>query len=367
MSQTILLFFIFITSTWAIQNPTTRTNRSDENLTVSVDAGQIQITIPESSTHSCDLLYVHRESTQVGYTVSCYLRNECRYVYVGNGGVVGCVNSPNPAPGVQLTIVNTGTLADGDYVACFSRWGSWGEPSLVGQTFQVKNGVVTGVIIGDPHVTNIKGEKFNVLQTGNHTLVHMPQGAATENTLFDVTALVTRAENQNLNRCYESWIQKVWITGRWLEEIRMIEFYTVGDDEFNSPRTIRMRINNQPATSPENCSKQLAPFLFEVKRPKTHLVKPTRYHEEIVTRKAKVRVGLAVVEISWAYMLTKDGGNNHLNIATSHKKGEDIPIGGILGLDDHTWAASLPAECKKHKASKQKGQSSHSTMHSLML
>lgn len=207
---------------------------------------------------------------------------------------------------------------------------------------------------GDPHVTNIKGEKFNILQTGNHTLVHMPQSAETERTLFDVQALITRSENQNLNRCYESWIQKVWITGRWLGETKMLEFFTVADDEFNSPRTIQMRIDNLPATSPENCSKQLARFLFEVKPPETIPAKPTHFHRTIVTQTVKLYIGLAVVDVSWAYMLTKDGGNNHLNVATSYRKGENISIGGILGLDDHTWAASIPKECKKYKANSQR-------------
>ena len=48
---------------------------------------------------------------------------------------------------------------------------------------------------GDPHLVNILGQKFDLLQRGTHVLIQIPRGAAPEDTLLRVEANVTEGES----------------------------------------------------------------------------------------------------------------------------------------------------------------------------
>eukprot|EP00959_Pyramimonas_sp_CCMP1952_P297873 6231215-Pyramimonas_sp.AAC.1 len=66
---------------------------------------------------------------------------------------------------------------------------------------------------GDPHLQNIFGERFDLMQPGKHVLIQIPKGASAETTLINVEALV----QQLGGHCADMYFQEMNITGAWAE------------------------------------------------------------------------------------------------------------------------------------------------------
>jgi alpha-beta hydrolase superfamily lysophospholipase len=70
---------------------------------------------------------------------------------------------------------------------------------------------------GDPHMQNIHGERFDLMQAGKHTLIHIPRGARDGQTLLHV-----EAEAQRLGGlCAEMYFTRLNITGAWADAEQM--------------------------------------------------------------------------------------------------------------------------------------------------
>jgi len=76
----------------------------------------------------------------------------------------------------------------------------------------VQNGPITA--IGDPHLQNVYGERFDLLKPGKHILINIPRGQRA-----DTALLRLEAEAQLLGGlCTDNmYFQKVNITGSWVE------------------------------------------------------------------------------------------------------------------------------------------------------
>jgi len=68
-----------------------------------------------------------------------------------------------------------------------------------------------GKVVGDPHVENLKGEKFDILVTGRVKLLEYPRRAVTSN--IRVNAFIAR-----VGKCEQTFIEQIDITGTWLPE-----------------------------------------------------------------------------------------------------------------------------------------------------
>jgi len=67
---------------------------------------------------------------------------------------------------------------------------------------------------GDPHMQNILGQKFDLVQPGAHTLVQIPRGYPEMEALLRVSSEVTRVGAS----CSDMYIMKLNVTGRWVEQ-----------------------------------------------------------------------------------------------------------------------------------------------------
>jgi len=67
---------------------------------------------------------------------------------------------------------------------------------------------------GDPHMQNMFGQRFDLMQQGKHTLVQIPRGARYEDSLLVVGAQVNRVGAN----CQDIYIIDVNVTGAWAEE-----------------------------------------------------------------------------------------------------------------------------------------------------
>jgi len=67
---------------------------------------------------------------------------------------------------------------------------------------------------GDPHMQNIFGQKFDLMQPGDHTLVQIPRGSPQDSALLRVAAGVSRVGAS----CSDMYIMKLNVTGQWVEQ-----------------------------------------------------------------------------------------------------------------------------------------------------
>ncbi|CAK0834158.1 unnamed protein product [Prorocentrum cordatum] len=67
--------------------------------------------------------------------------------------------------------------------------------------------------VGDPHLQNVRGERFDLMTEGKHVLISIPRGRNAENALLRVQADARRLGGQ----CADLYFQTLNVTGSWAE------------------------------------------------------------------------------------------------------------------------------------------------------
>jgi len=140
---------------------------------------------------------------------------------------------------------------------------------------------------GDPHMVNMMGEKFDILQRGRHLLIQIPGGGDPEHTLLRVEADVTGGK-----KCDYSFITMLNVTGKWAEE------------------------------------KKAGGVVYRA------------IHNEKDRRKIFLDVGPIELKIVKASL---ESGMTYLNFKAMKLSGTGLRVGGLLGEDDHARASSKEA------------------------
>jgi hypothetical protein len=142
---------------------------------------------------------------------------------------------------------------------------------------------------GDPHLQNINGQRFDLMRSGRHVLLHIPKGADAPRILFRVDAEVQRLGPQ----CGDMYFQHINITGAWVEAKHkgILQFH-----------------------AGENGG------------------------EEEPTWMSFGAVQLKVVRVNWQ-------GIHYLNLFAKHLGRTGFTVGGLLGEDDHTHEATPDYDC----------------------
>ena len=148
-----------------------------------------------------------------------------------------------------------------------------------------------GSAVGDPHLENVHGERFDLMKPGNHVLINIPRGTNAERALLRVQADARQLGGQ----CADLYFQEVNVTGSWAE------------------------------------AKQVGGYQYSVK------------HGDVGTPEwvAFGKVGLKVVHGR------TDGGMLYLNVYVKHLGRAGFAVGGLLGEDDHEDAISPSEACAK--------------------
>jgi hypothetical protein len=147
---------------------------------------------------------------------------------------------------------------------------------------------------GDPHMTSVTGAKFDILRSGNHTLLHIPQHSLLEGALVFVRASV-KHEGPT---CLDMYIESLHITGKWADE------------------------------------RQRGGFSF------------------FANQSGGVSEGwlsLGKLDLKVVHGTTVSGVR-YLNMFARHLAKLGMPIGGILGLDGHESAATPEVGCQRRIA-----------------
>merc|ERR1719262_986429 len=67
--------------------------------------------------------------------------------------------------------------------------------------------------IGDPHLQNVHGERFDLMKPGKHVLINIPRGVSAEKSLLRVQADARQLGAQ----CSDMYFQELNVTGSWAE------------------------------------------------------------------------------------------------------------------------------------------------------
>jgi len=146
----------------------------------------------------------------------------------------------------------------------------------------------TVAAVGDPHMQNILGQRFDLAQPGEHTLLEIPRGASASDALLRVTA---DAKHEG-GACSDMYFKALNITGLWVSAQQKDGYmYTAG-----AP---------QPVAGWRT-------------------------------------FGKVEVKVAWGRTL---GGVEYLNFMVRHLTHAGHDIGGLLGMDDYTQAAKRDPSC----------------------
>jgi len=152
--------------------------------------------------------------------------------------------------------------------------------------------------VGDPHLQNVHGERFDLMRPGRHVLINIPKDLV-ENALLRVEAEARRLGGQ----CADMYFQEINITGPWVEA-------------------------------------QFAGGL--------------RFQVSGVTGESAKWMTFGKVQVKVAHGHTLHG-IHYLNFYVKHLGHAGFAVGGLLGEDDHTDVMIPPASCT-HTASMRSAQ-----------
>ncbi|CAK0853332.1 unnamed protein product [Prorocentrum cordatum] len=142
---------------------------------------------------------------------------------------------------------------------------------------------------GDPHLQNVHGQRFDLMKPGKHVLINIPKGE------LEHQLLVVQADARRLGGCKDMYFQELNITGSWAEAKQAGGY--------------RHTVKHRAAGTP-----QWAAF--------------------------------GTLELKVVHGHTK-GGLEYLNFYVKHLGRVGFAVGGLLGDDDHTAAATPSGSCAR--------------------
>jgi len=147
--------------------------------------------------------------------------------------------------------------------------------------------------VGDPHLQNVHGERFDLMKPGKHVMLNIPRGMSAENSLIRVQADAVRLGEH----CADMYFLNLNITGSWAEAKQVGGYHYA--------------VSQQAAKAPEWLA--FGPM----------------------SQKLKVKVVHAVTE----------GGLKYLNFYVKNLRGVGLAVGGLLGEDDHKDVSTPSGHC----------------------
>jgi hypothetical protein len=148
--------------------------------------------------------------------------------------------------------------------------------------------------VGDPHLQNIHGERFDLMKAGKHVLINIPRGTSAEAAFLRVQADARRLGGQ----CADMYFQQLNVTGSWAE------------------------------------AKQAGGLHYSVSQ---HDAKIPEW------------VAFSKVELKVVHGRT-DSGLLYLNLYVKHLGRAGFAVGGLLGEDDHEDVSTPPVSCAQRMA-----------------
>lgn len=167
---------------------------------------------------------------------------------------------------------------------------------------------------GDPHLINVRGQRFDLYQPGVHVLLQVPRGAAPNATKLRLQA---RAEKMGA-KCSDMYFQAINLTGQWVEDELYYQSLNLTAGFLEAAQGARGSGNVQGGL---------------------------RFFAESADRRRNtpwMDFGGVGVKVVWGHT---GGGIKYLNVLLRHVSKAGSLIGGLLGGDDHTFVSTPSKMC----------------------
>lgn len=184
----------------------------------------------------------------------------------------------------------------------------------------------------DPHMTNLAGDRFDVLRPGTYTLIELPRGAPPGSHRLFVSARI----DQMLDQCQKNglYVQDLNVSGSLLRDVLGPFAFNVVPRQAALQNVLHVRTERMGATDSKTFAQAKVNGMWKFTQPN-----PNRQN-------LKLKLGAVGIHIAARRQeLTSRGLDIHfidLKV-TGLKRFKDV--GGMLGHDDHSWAATSPTEC----------------------
>lgn len=215
----------------------------------------------------------------------------------------------------------------------------------------------TGTTTGDPHVTNLAGQKFDVLQIGGYSFLRVTAAVSTASrdvfavrdlnsstpTMLSLQGTVDQIDSS----CSARYIQNVTLTGMWLGDLQLA--FRVAHW---APQQKAFEVSLKGERGPWKRAGEL----------QDHPATMTVWNRGVRLKILKdVIVHVSLAETTIARVSLADikpyRGYNYLNVhieglANLKSRLPDMHLSGLLAYDDFTKAAQQPTECLMHSFAK---------------
>jgi len=205
-------------------------------------------------------------------------------------------------------------------------------------------------VTGDPHVTNLDGERFNLVRTGPHELLRLPRLSDPGSETAPLLQVIGRVEEEQ--HCLETYVKEVLLSGSWLRTIGNISFRTAGGGP-HSQGAIQLEVNGS-AVSVEDFRDSRGRLAHVVEKVTVSSAAHPDAEEKGKSIKrlnflnVEMRFPAAALTVEFLSRHVPGSSVNHLNLkALGLPKPEIMEVGGVLGRDDHTLAATPSDECRQ--------------------
>lgn len=195
---------------------------------------------------------------------------------------------------------------------------------------------------GDPHLTNMMGEYFDITREGISTFLRLdPQDK--NHSKFRIDALIEHPGEGS--RCFGFYIRRVWITGSLVGQ--PIEVATNGTTVLEN-ESLTIKIGNKVMRNGAEVAAYLdsnpGKYDMTVEDRRSSMQRSQHLNNRIKFATLVVNVKGAEFKISWS---TGDKKPNILEINANNLKQLGSNWGGLLANDDHTLVSSYEPTCQK--------------------
>jgi len=208
-------------------------------------------------------------------------------------------------------------------------------------------------ITGDPHATNMDGQRFNVVRVGAHEFLRVPRGPPGDGLSAEPLLRVVGRVEALRHGCGFPFVREVFVEGQLLGSVGRLRFGTGGSSPEGHGAAL-LSINGSEVG--QEAFAQRARGVAVVVVPQKHA---SRRHDTIHRQTfltVQLRLGPANISIDWVHrsvpadaLIDEVDEVNHINFDVSNlrllSEQFDMDIGGILGRDDHTLAATVGPQC----------------------
>jgi len=191
---------------------------------------------------------------------------------------------------------------------------------------------------------NVIGDKFSIRKSGMHTFLNIPRGAHSGSALLHVDAHVLGEEPKV---CSVFFIKRIHISGRWLGDVPTLTFAVAG--EADNQKAAGLRVGNSTFLSADDFASRVPISLVKIEMPSRDTEVPEAVNAHATTLIAKFRFPSRMrLAISWVSQRVSDSHvAQSLWLTTSGMASLNMPVGGLLGIDDHTTASEADAACQE--------------------